>query len=174
MLKNYIFEAKKQNNYVSISFVVNVVNVVLIFCHSKIFLFFRHGFFAKLFFFASVKSLHLYIQKSIPMKQLILACMAAVLLSSCYVTTVTVGNGGKSTGKPCKGCYDGKKKQWYLFAGLVNLDKEAPKDALTRAGVNPNTAADYTMRITFSVGDYIICGLTGGIACPKTIRVSKQ
>lgn len=70
------------------------------------------------------------------MKKLSIVLATSMLFSSCYVTTVVSGKGGKSDGKPCTGCYNGKKKQWYLFGGLVNLDKDAPKDALNIAGIN--------------------------------------
>ena len=92
---------------------------------------------------------------------------ASVLLSSCSATMHTVGTGGKGNAKsPSQ--YDAKKKQWYLFWGLVPLNQV---DSKKLAGNSQN----YTVRTTTSFGDAII-SLYGsylfGIRT-QTIRVSK-
>ena len=90
-----------------------------------------------------------------------------IMLSSCNATMHTVGSGGKGDCKSV-GQYDVKKKQWYLFWGLLPLNKVDSKELV-------GDAQNYTVRTTTSFGD-------GLIAIPgfylfglktQTIRVSK-
>ncbi len=64
--------------------------------------------------------------------------------------------------------YDAKKKQWYLFWGLLPLNKVDSKDL---AGDSQN----YTIRTTTSIGDGLIA-IPGSYLLglkTQTIRVSK-
>lgn len=79
----------------------------------------------------------------------------------------TVGTGGKGDCKSV-GQYDAKKKQWYIFFGLVPLNHVDSKDL---AGGSQN----YTVRTTTSFGDGLISGVGAyllGIRT-QTVRVSK-
>lgn len=105
--------------------------------------------------------------KKTRINSLIVLFTLGTLLSSCNATMHTVGTGGKGD---CKspGQYDAKKKQWYLFWGLLPLNKVDSKDL---AG----GAQNYTVRTTFSLGDGIITVFGSnllGLGC-QTIRVSK-
>jgi hypothetical protein len=91
----------------------------------------------------------------------------SVIISSCSATMHTVGTGGKGD---CKspGQYDAKKKQWYLFWGLLPLNKV---DSKNLAGGSKN----YTIRTTTSFGDGLIA-IPGSYLLglkTQTIRVSK-
>jgi hypothetical protein len=91
----------------------------------------------------------------------------SILLSSCNATMHTVGTGGKGNAKGV-GQYDAKKKQWYLFFGLIPLNKV---DSKKLAGDSQN----YTVRTTTSLGDGII-SVPGAYLLglrSQTIRVSK-
>jgi len=94
----------------------------------------------------------------------VIAC--SILLSSCMSTVHTVGTGGRAD---CKGGrYDAKDKQWYIFWGLLPLNKVDSKDL---AGDSKN----YTVMVTTSVADGLISIVGGpflGIRT-QTIRVSK-
>lgn len=90
-----------------------------------------------------------------------------IILSSCNATMHTVGTGGKGN---CKspGQFDAKKKQWYLFWGLLPLNKVDSKEL---AG----GAENYTVRTTTSFGDGLIAipgSYLFGIRT-QTVRVSK-
>ncbi len=79
----------------------------------------------------------------------------------------TVGTGGRGD---CKspGQYDAKKKQWYIFWGLLPLNNVDSKNLA-------NGAQNYTVRTTTSFGDGIISIFGSyflGIRT-QTIRVSK-
>jgi len=51
---------------------------------------------------------------------LVTLSLTAIIMSGCSATMHTVGTGGKGN---CKaGNYDAKKKQWYLFWGLLPLN----------------------------------------------------
>lgn len=89
------------------------------------------------------------------------------LLSSCNATMHTVGTGGKGNCKSV-GQYDAKKKQWYLFWGLLPLNSV---DSKALAG----GAQNYTIRVTTSFGDGLIA-IPGSYLLglrTQTIRVSK-
>jgi predicted small secreted protein len=90
-----------------------------------------------------------------------------IILTSCNATMHTVGTGGKGDCKSA-GQYDAKKKQWYLFWGLLPLNKVDSKDL---AG----GAQNYTVRTTTSFADGLI-GIPGSWLLglrTQTIRVSK-
>jgi hypothetical protein len=90
-----------------------------------------------------------------------------IFLSSCSATMHTVGAGGKGDCKTV-GQFDAKKKQWYIFWGLLPLNKVDSKDL---AG----GAQDYTVRTTTSFGDGLIA-IPGSYLLgikTQTIRVSK-
>ncbi len=90
-----------------------------------------------------------------------------IFLSSCNATMHTVGTGGKGNCKEV-GQYDAKKKQWYLFWGLLPLNKVDSKEL---AG----GARNYTIRTTTSFGDGLIA-IPGSYLLglrTQTIRVSK-
>lgn len=90
-----------------------------------------------------------------------------IILSSCNATMHTVGTGGKGDCKSV-GQYDAKKKQWYLFWGLLPLNKVDSKEL---AG----GAQNYTVRTTTSFGDGLIA-IPGNYLLglkTQTIRVSK-
>ena len=90
-----------------------------------------------------------------------------IILSSCNATMHTVGTGGKGDCKSV-GQYDIKKKQWYLFYGLLPLNRV---DSKVLAG----GAQNYTVRTTTSFGDGLIAILGTYLLGLKTqtIRVSK-
>ena len=91
----------------------------------------------------------------------------SIILSSCNATMHTVGTGGKGDCKSV-GQYDAKKKQWYLFWGLLPLNKV---DSKGLAG----GAENYTIRTTTSFGDGLIA-MPGSYLLglkTQTIRVSK-
>jgi hypothetical protein len=90
-----------------------------------------------------------------------------IFLCSCNATVHTVGTGGKGNCKSPKQ-YDAKKKQWYIFWGLLPLNKVDSKEL---AG----GAQNYTVRTTTSFGDGLIAipgSYLFGIRT-QTIRVSK-
>jgi len=90
-----------------------------------------------------------------------------LVLSSCNATMHTVGTGGKGDCKSA-GQYDAKKKQWYLFWGLLPLNKVDSKDLA-------DGAQNYTIRTTTSFGDGLISVFGSYLLGLKTqtIRVSK-
>ena len=88
------------------------------------------------------------------------------LLTGCYATQHVVGSGGTYAGNEIPN-YDVKKKHWYLFWGAMPLDEVSAHQLA-------DGATNYTVRETFSFGDLLIQGLTGGIAAPRTIRISKS
>ena len=98
----------------------------------------------------------------------IIALLAiAVIFSSCMATMHTVGTGGKGD---CKsdGQYDAKKKQWYLFLGLLPPNHVDSKNLV--AG-----SQNYNVRTTSSFGDVLI-SIPGAYLLgikTQTIRVSK-
>jgi predicted small secreted protein len=92
---------------------------------------------------------------------------AGFILTSCNATMHTVGTGGRGD---CKspGQYDAKKKQWYIFWGLLPLNNV---DSKVLAG----GAKNYTIRTTTSFGDGLIA-IPGSYLLgirTQTIRVSK-
>jgi len=105
--------------------------------------------------------------KKIKLSSVIVISVLGLLLTSCNATMHTVGSGGKGNGKP--GQYDAKKKQWYLFWGLLPLNKVDSKDL---AG----GAENYTVRTTTSFGDGLISiiPVTSWFGLrTQTVRVSK-
>jgi uncharacterized protein YceK len=105
--------------------------------------------------------------KKVNFRLIIIALSLFIIMSGCNATMHTVGTGGKGNCKsPSQ--YDAKKKQWYLFWGLLPLNHVDSK--VLAAG-----AQNYTVRTTFSFGDCLIyipgvylLGLK-----TQTIRVSK-
>lgn len=100
-------------------------------------------------------------------KSILSVAILAAILSSCNATMHTVGTGGSGD---CKSpsSYDVKKKQWYLFYGLLPLNQVDSKDL---AG----GAQNYTIRTTTSFGDYLI-SIPGTYLLglkTQTIRISK-
>jgi len=91
--------------------------------------------------------------------------LITIMLSSCYVTMHTVGDGGTYSGKTISE-YDVKRKKLYLFSGI-------PLDDLTVEDVAEG-AENYTVRETISFGDVLINSITFGIIGTRTIRVSKS
>ena len=94
-------------------------------------------------------------------------CGLAFLFSSCYANMHVVGAGGKGNCKQV-GQFDAKKKQWYLFWGLLPLNTI---DTRQLAG----GADNYTIRTTFSFGDGLIA-IPGAYLLglsTRTVRVSK-
>ena len=83
----------------------------------------------------------------------------AMLFSSCYTMTHTVGNGASGNNVTTQ-------KQWYVIGGLVPLMVEDSKEIA--AG-----ATDYTVETKQSFVDILINGITGGIIAPQTITVTK-
>ena len=105
--------------------------------------------------------------KKLKLNPVMLLLALAFLLSSCNATMHTVGTGGKGN---CKspGQYDAKKKQMYLFWGLLPLNKVDSKEL---AG----GAENYTIRTTTSFGDGLIA-IPGSYLLgfrTQTVRVSK-
>lgn len=93
--------------------------------------------------------------------------LLSFFLSGCCATMHTVGTGGKGDCTSV-GQYDAKKKQWYLFWGLLPLNKV---DSKALAG----GAQNYTIRTTTSFGDGLIA-IPGSYLLglrSQTIRVSK-
>lgn len=91
----------------------------------------------------------------------------AIFFSSCNATMHTVGTGGRGDCKSV-GEYDAKKKQWYLFWGLLPLNNVDSK-------VLASGAQNYTVRTTTSFGDGLI-SIPGAYLLglrSQTIRVSK-
>jgi predicted small secreted protein len=105
--------------------------------------------------------------KKVKVNSVIALFASSILLSSCNATMHTVGTGGKGDCKTV-GQYDAKKKQWYLFWGLLPLNKVDSKEL---AG----GAENYTVRTTTSFGDGLIA-IPGSYLLglkTQTIRVSK-
>jgi len=97
---------------------------------------------------------------------IIIALSLSIIMSSCMATMHTVGNGGNDTCKP--GHYDAKVKRWYLFYGLLPLNKADSKDLV-------GDAKNYTIRTTISFGDWLIATVLSPIPIgvrTQTIRVS--
>jgi len=98
---------------------------------------------------------------------LIVFSVLVIVMGSCNATMHTVGTGGKGNCKSA-GQYDAKKKQWYLFSGLLPLNHVDSKDL---AGGYQN----YTIRTTTSFGDGLI-SIAGSYLLglkTQTVRVSK-
>ena len=105
--------------------------------------------------------------KKVNVSSVIVLFVSAIILSSCSATMHTVGTGGKGN---CKSAdqYDATKKQWYLFWGLLPLNKV---DSKTLAG----GAQNYTIRTTTTFVDGLIA-IPGSYLLglkTQTIRVSK-
>ena len=105
--------------------------------------------------------------KKINFKTILVVLSLAIIMSSCNATMHTVGTGGKGN---CKepGQFDAKKKQWYLFWGLLPLNHVDSKDLV-------GGAQNYTIRTTTSFGDFLI-SIPGSYLLglkTQTIRVSK-
>jgi len=81
-------------------------------------------------------------------------------LNSCYVNRTTVGNG--PIGKNDESVKYSKKKQMYLFWGLVAINQSQP--ALP-------VECGYQIKSSFNVIDAIISTLTGGIFSMRTVKV---
>jgi hypothetical protein len=102
---------------------------------------------------------------------------AVIFLSGCMAIVETVGKGGKGdcraigqydlTARRTTSQYDARKKQWYLFWGLLPLNKVNASD-LAKGYKN------YTVRTTTSLGDYLISyyGIPFLGIQSQTIRVS--
>ncbi len=93
--------------------------------------------------------------------------MLSIALSSCNATMYTVGTGGKGN---CKSAdqFDAEKKQWYLFWGLLPLNKVDSKDLV-------GGTQNYTVRTTTDIVDGFISAVGSyflGVRS-QTIRVSK-
>ena len=91
----------------------------------------------------------------------------SIIMTSCNATMHTVGTGGKGDCKSV-GQFDAKKKQWYLFWGLLPLNKVDSKDLASGS-------QNYTVRTTTSFGDGLIA-IPGSYLLglrTQTIRVSK-
>ena len=104
--------------------------------------------------------------KKVKANSVIALLALGIILSSCNATMHTVGTGGKGNCKSV-GQYDAKKKQWYLFWGLLPLNKV---DSKALAG----GAQNYTVRTTTSFGDGLIA-IPGSYLLglkTQTIRVS--
>ena len=105
--------------------------------------------------------------KKVKVNSVVALFALGIILTSCNATMHTVGTGGKGDCKSV-GQYDAKKKQWYLFWGLLPLNKVDSKDL---AG----GAQNYTVRTTTSFGDGLIA-IPGSYLLglrTQTIRVSK-
>jgi hypothetical protein len=105
--------------------------------------------------------------KKVKVNSLIALFTLGIILSSCNTTIHTVGVGGKGNCKSV-GQYDYKKKQWYLFWGILPLNKV---DSKRLASGSKN----YTVMTTTSFGDALIAipgSLIFGLKT-QTIRVSK-
>jgi hypothetical protein len=105
--------------------------------------------------------------KKVKVSSVVALFALGIFLTSCSATMHTVGTGGRGNCKSV-GQYDAKKKQWYLFWGLLPLNKVDSKDL---AG----GAQNYTVRTTTSFGDGLIA-IPGfyllGLST-QTVRVSK-
>jgi hypothetical protein len=105
--------------------------------------------------------------KKVKVNSLVVLFGLSILFSSCNATMHTVGTGGKGDCKTA-GQYDAKKKQWYLFWGLLPLNKVNSKDLA-------NGSQNYTIRTTTTFVDGLI-SIPGGYLLglrSQTIRVSK-
>lgn len=105
--------------------------------------------------------------KKVKVNLLVVLFGLSILFSSCNATMHTVGTGGKGDCKTV-GQYDAKKKQWYLFWGLLPLNKADSKDLASGT-------ENYTIRTTttfvdglISIPGFYLLGLQS-----QTIRVSK-
>lgn len=83
----------------------------------------------------------------------------AVLMTSCYTITATVGK-GPQTG------VEVKKTNHYLIAGL------APVSTVNIAEMTGG-AQDYSITITHSFVDGLIAAITGNLYTPTTVIVKK-
>ncbi|MBU1010478.1 MAG: Bor family protein [Bacteroidetes bacterium] len=89
-----------------------------------------------------------------------MAALMAFLLSSCYTSIHTVGNGSKTGVKV-------QDKEWYALFGLVPINKV---DSKLMAG----GATDYTIKTQHKFVDVVISAFTGivTISC-QTVEVQK-
>jgi hypothetical protein len=91
----------------------------------------------------------------------------AITTTGCNATMHTVGSGGKGNCKSV-GQYDASMVQWYLFWGLLPLNKADSKDLV-------GGAQNYTIRTTSTFVDCLISGAGNALLGlqRQTIRVSK-
>tara|TARA_R110000868_G_scaffold394364_1_gene665666 strand:+ start:156 stop:446 length:291 start_codon:yes stop_codon:yes gene_type:complete len=83
--------------------------------------------------------------------------LLTVCMSSCYVSTYVVGNGGTSATEE-------RIKNQYWLGGLVT-----GKQADTKNMANGKT--DYTIQSKFTFADMLLNGITWGIYSPRTVIV---
>jgi hypothetical protein len=105
--------------------------------------------------------------KKVKVNSVIALFTLGVILSSCNTTMHTVGAGGKCNCKSV-GQYDAKMKQWYLFWGLLPLNKVDSKRLASGA-------KNYSIMTKTSFGDALIA-IPGSLLLglkTQTIRVSK-
>ena len=88
-------------------------------------------------------------------RKIISTLMIPVLLTSCVAHTHVVGSGGEGNGKP--GQFDVKRKQVYLFYGLVPIKGNKTTKEMAEGHEN------YTIRTTTSAGDVAISSLVTAI-----------
>lgn len=96
------------------------------------------------------------------MKNLKIVAVCALMtvgMSSCYVSTYTVGNGAQTNEEI-------KSKNNYFLGGLI---KGEQADTKSMAGGQ----TDYTIESKFSFVDYILNSVTFGIYSPRTVVVKK-
>ncbi|HHV41164.1 MAG: Bor family protein [Bacteroidales bacterium] len=83
----------------------------------------------------------------------------ALLMTSCYSLTFTVGQGAR-TG------VEVVERNHYLIGGLAPIKLADPK---AMAG----GAKDYTVTVEHTILDGLLAALTGGIYTPTTVKVRK-
>lgn len=93
------------------------------------------------------------------MVRIVAVLLCVTFLMGCVTNTHTIGNG------PDSGFVE-TKRQYYVLGGLFPL---GTTDSRTMAGNDPN----YRIETEFTLMDFIISGLTGGIVMSRTIRVIK-
>jgi hypothetical protein len=88
-----------------------------------------------------------------------MAALVAVLMTSCYSLSYTVGNGSQ-TGVEVTG------KNHYVIGGLVGIKKSDVKEL-------SGGAANYDITVVHTFIDGLLSAITGGIYTPTTTIVKK-
>lgn len=93
------------------------------------------------------------------MKLTAISILLALVMTSCFSYTVTVGSGAKG--------HDSVSK-WnpYFIDGLIPGTQVDPKQL-------SQGATDYTITTKFSIGNMLVSALTIGIYTPTTVTVTK-
>ena len=90
-------------------------------------------------------------------KNLCMCLLLTVCMSSCYVSTYVVGNGGTSINE------ERIKNQYWLGGIVTGKQSDTKKIAEGKS--------DYTIQSKFTFADMLLNGVTWGIYSPRTVIV---